>query len=174
MQKNAAMEMPKPTVRFAQVVKECGREPVTLWRDPKKVPEFQAALRGHRVMTVVQATVGTRKDFGLVGFHRLEHASRWVFPKALGKFEGNRIIGIKYDLLACSSPHDPVKAGARPAPNPMEKPLKESAPPRRVNLSRRRPNPSLRGTESSSDAPPRLKSSGRWRPSPRSKLRKQP
>lgn len=99
------MDIPRSTVRFTQVVKECGRpDPVTLWTDPKKDPGFQAAFRSDRVMTVIQETVGTQKDFGLVGFHQVEHASYWIFPESLEKFEGKRIIGIKYDLLAAPQP----------------------------------------------------------------------
>jgi hypothetical protein len=94
------MDIPKSTVRFAQVVQESGRpDPVTLWTDPQKDSGFQAAMRQNRVMTVIQETVGTHKDLAIVGFHPVEHASYLVFPKSLGKFEGKRVVGIKYDLL---------------------------------------------------------------------------
>ena len=124
------MEIPKSTVRFAQLVKECGRpEPVTLWVDPKKDSGFQAAVRGNRVMTVVQETVGTQKDFGLVGFHRAEHASYWIFPKSLDAFKGKRVIGIKYDLLKLPTPKGHVKSTAeptrKPPPKDAEKQIKE-------------------------------------------------
>ena len=110
------MEIPKSTVRFAQVVKECGRpEPITLWTDPKKDRNFQAAARDNRVMTVVQETVGTRKDFGVVGFYQAEHASYLAFPKSLDRFKGKRVIGIKYDLLNVPKSEDPVKPTAEPA-----------------------------------------------------------
>jgi hypothetical protein len=115
------METPKSTVRFTQLVKECGRpEPVTLWTDLRKDPEFQSALRANRIMTVIQQTVGTHQDFGLVGFHRVEHGAYWMFPKSLKSFEGKRIVGIKYDQLIVPKPKDLVKPVAAP-PKPMRK-----------------------------------------------------
>lgn len=127
-----SMEIPKSTVRFAQVAKECGRpEPLTLWSDPEKDPAFQAAVQRSRVMTVVQETVGTKKDFGVVGFHRVEHASYWIFPKSLREFEGKRVIGIKYDLLNVPKPKEPVTPTAERAKKAqakhVEKLIKEPA-----------------------------------------------
>jgi hypothetical protein len=139
------MEIPKSTVRFAQVVKECGRpEPVTLWTDPKKDPDFQAANRQQRIMTVIQETVGAKKDFGLVGFHRSEHASYWKFPKPLGDFGGKRVIGIKYDMLNVPKPKDPVSLTAEPAkkasPKDREKPITEQ---KATKEPARKPSPDL-------------------------------
>ncbi len=63
-----------------------------------------AAVRQNRVMTLNQETVGNRKDFGLVGFHPGKHASYLIFPKPLSAFNGQRIVGIKYDLLQSPQP----------------------------------------------------------------------
>ena len=90
----------KGTARFATVVAECGRpEVVTLWTRPEANQEFSRARRQNRVMTVNQETVGTRKDFGLAGFHLEKNVSFLVFPKPLDPFEGKRIVGIDYGLL---------------------------------------------------------------------------
>jgi hypothetical protein len=109
------MEIPKSTIRLAQVVKECGQpEPVTLWVRPRKEPGFQAAVQENRVMTVIQETKANRKDFGVVGFHRTDHAAYWVFPKPLNAFKGKRVIGINYDLLKMPNPKDAVKLTTEP------------------------------------------------------------
>src|ERR1041384_750518 len=127
------MQIPKSTVRLAQVVKMCGRPaPVTLWAGPKKDASFQAALRENRVLTLIQETVGTRKDFGVVGFHRDNTASYWVFPKALDAFEDKRVIGINYDLVKVEPPPDPVKVVKPPAKNPPRKPKAEPVKPELV------------------------------------------
>ena len=82
-------------------------------------------------MTVIQETVGSHKDFGVVGFQPVEHASYWVSPKSLGKFGGKRVIGIKYELLRVPKPEHPVKPATEPAKKTptkdVEKPIKEAA-----------------------------------------------
>ena len=88
------------TVRFSQVVEQCGNpEPYTLWQDPEKDHVFQTALRGYRVMTVHENTVGSSADFGEVGFAEGASGEILVFEKSLQAFGGKRIVGIKYDLL---------------------------------------------------------------------------
>ncbi len=90
----------KGIARFASVVAECGRpEVVTLWTKPEANQEFSRARRQNRIMTVKQETVGTRKDFGLAGFHPEKNVSFLVFPKPIDPFEGKRIVGIDYGLL---------------------------------------------------------------------------
>src|SRR4051794_6829647 len=111
---------PAKTIRFAKVVATSGQpEPYTLWSAPEKDRPFQAALKQHRVMTVHQANTGSKADYGEVGFDPEEHGSILLFPKSLKPFEGRKIIGVKYDLLAeAPEPKDPVKI----------KPPKESKP----------------------------------------------
>ena len=48
-------------------------------------------------MTILQSESGT--DFGLVGFEKRKGARYLVFPKSLKRFEDERIIGIKWDLV---------------------------------------------------------------------------
>jgi hypothetical protein len=92
-------------VRFAEVIQRAGRpELVTLWVDPAKDRDFQKAIREDRVMTIDQPTVGSRKDFGVVGFHPGKGVAYLRFPKSLSAFKDRRIIGIKYDLLNNAPP----------------------------------------------------------------------
>jgi hypothetical protein len=109
------------TARFSQVVAKSGKpEPYTLWTKPDADPTFKKAVKEHRVMTVHQPNVGTRKDYGTVGFQQHGKAaiegSLWVFPKSLKAVEGRRIVGISYDLLT-EPPQSgkSAKAKARPA-----------------------------------------------------------
>ena len=98
-----------PTARFAAVVQQAGApEQVIPWKDPARDPKFQKAIREHRVMTITLPTVGTQKDFGVIGFEREKNAAFLIFPKSLKQFAGKRIVGIKYDLLA------PAKAEGKP------------------------------------------------------------
>jgi hypothetical protein len=111
------------TVRFASVVDKAGHpEPYTLWTDPKEDPHFQAALKAIRVLTVHQENVGAKADYGEVGFKK--GGSLLLFPKSLKRFEGARIIGIKYDLLEPEKAPPRKEAARRP-------PKKRTAPPPR-------------------------------------------
>jgi hypothetical protein len=49
------------------------------------------------VMTIQQTNAGT--DFGVVGFVKRKGARYLVFPKSLKRFEGNRIVGIKWEKI---------------------------------------------------------------------------
>lgn len=111
------------TVRFAELVATAGApESYQLWMPPAKDPVFQRAVKAHRVLTVHQENVGTKKDFGVIGFHEEPHARFLVFPKSIREFEGRRVVGVKYGLLAPDSrPTLPRKAApsadeAKPAP----------------------------------------------------------
>ena len=96
------------TARFAQVVQECGRpEAVTLWQEPDQDRRFQKALREDRVMTVSHELVGTKKDFGMIGYLKKRNTSFLVFPKSLSRFHDKRIVGINFKLIAPSPPWDP-------------------------------------------------------------------
>lgn len=86
------------TARFADVVDRCGTPEVyTLWQKPAADRHFQSLLKNDRVMTV--RTGGETADFGEVGYHASKTATYLAFPKSLRRFEGKRIIGIKWDLL---------------------------------------------------------------------------
>jgi hypothetical protein len=88
------------TVRFSKVVEKCGQpEDYLLLMDPAKDRTFQAAVKGNRVMTVFQETVGAKADRGEIGFQSGPRRQFLVFPKSLKPFEGSAVVGIKYDLL---------------------------------------------------------------------------
>jgi hypothetical protein len=55
-------------------------------------------------MTIKQKTIGSAKDFGTVGFLREKNVSYLIFPNSLKKFEGRRIVGIKYALIETPAP----------------------------------------------------------------------
>jgi hypothetical protein len=91
------------TVRFTQVVQQSGQPQVhTLWLPPDQDPELQRAEKAHRVMTIEHGATGTKADVGTVGFERsaAKHAQFLIFPKSLKRFDGARVIGIKFDLVA--------------------------------------------------------------------------
>lgn len=85
------------TARFADVVKKSGEpESYTLWRDPKNDPQVKKVLASHHIMTIRN---NGGADFGEVGLHQGKGAMYLKFPKSLRRFEGNRIVGIKWDLV---------------------------------------------------------------------------
>ena len=86
------------TARFAQVVDQCGRPEVyTLWQKPAHDRHLQSQIKNNRVMTVKKSD--SESEFGLVGFKAHKGASYLVFPKSLKRFENERIIGIKWELV---------------------------------------------------------------------------
>ena len=89
------------TARFAKVVEKAGKPTAySLWQSSTKDANFQKALKAHRIMTVHHETVGTTKDYGTVGYTKDKQALLFLFPKSVKRFEGKRIIGIKYELVA--------------------------------------------------------------------------
>lgn len=93
------------TARFADVVMRAGRpEPYTAWMDPKKDVAFQRAVKAGRVMTVHQANVGTKKDYGTVGFEPRPQAMFLVFPRSLASFDGRRVVGVDYAKVPAPPP----------------------------------------------------------------------
>jgi hypothetical protein len=133
------MKAPRATVRFAQVVAAAGQpEPVTLWVEPRLDKRFQTALRQNRVATVNQETVGSKKDFAMVGFHRGKHSSYWIFPKPLDAFEGKRIIGIDYQQLKATSSLEPAELSPRKKLTKSRRSVRQS----KAVGSRRRKQPS--------------------------------
>ena len=103
------------TARFKEVVERCGRpELYTAWMNPKRDPRFQEAWRENRILSVKQR-VGGKKDFGEVGYVRESGVAYLVFPNSLEAFEGRKIVGIQYDLMAESEPLGrAVRRGQRP------------------------------------------------------------
>lgn len=115
------------TARFADVVATGGApEPHVLWGPAAQDAEFQRALKAHRVMTVHQNNVGAKKDYGFVGYHEEPHAEYLVFPRSVRTFEGRRIVGINYDLLAPEA--RPAKGRPRAAEPKEERPRRPHEP----------------------------------------------
>jgi len=89
------------TVRFAEVVKKCGKPDVyTLWQKPSEDRHLQSQIKSNRMMTIQKSESGS--DFGMVGFKESKGARYLVFPKALKHFENNRIVGINWELVKSS------------------------------------------------------------------------
>ncbi len=85
------------TARFAEVVEKCGGpQSYTLWRQPADDPQLKKLLTQHRIMTIRR---GAGADFGEVGFHKAKSTIYLQFPKSLKRFEGQRIVGIKWELV---------------------------------------------------------------------------
>jgi hypothetical protein len=131
------------TVRFTQVVERSGRPQVhTLWVPPEQDAEFKRARDSHRLMTIESGSISGKADAGLVGFdsaHR-DGGQFLIFPKSLKRFEGSRVIGIKFDLIE-QPPLAPVKHVKRAKP-PRVKPQRKvafSLPPREE--PKREPDP---------------------------------
>ena len=88
------------TARFAAVVEAAGKPDTHLLLvSPEKDKPLQTAIRAHRVMTLHQELGGSKKDHGTVGFEPGGARQFLIFPRSLSKFQGSRIVGVKYDLL---------------------------------------------------------------------------
>src|SRR3954468_10998979 len=116
------------SVRFSKVIEEAGQPQVALlWQDPRRDPSFQSALRQNRVMTVQLKHAGSASDFGVVGFKQSPHAEYLIFPKPLKAYEGDKIVGIKFDLIAASKPQGPALKKSPPVR--ASRPPKATRPP---------------------------------------------
>lgn len=114
------------TVRFSKVLEACGKPDIHLLLiDPAKDRTLQAAIKSDRVMTLYQQSGGT--DHGVVGFEQGRSRQFLVFPKPLKPFLGQRIVGIKYELLedTPAPKKEPAKKEAakpeKPAPTLVER-----------------------------------------------------
>lgn len=93
------------TARFAKIVEQAGKPRLhVLWGAPGSDPDFQRAIKSQRVMTIRQENVGSKKDYGLIGFSQEAPAQFLVFPRSLKSFEGRRVVGINYELFDPSPP----------------------------------------------------------------------
>jgi hypothetical protein len=108
------------TVRFSKVLEACGKPDIHLLLvDPAKDKTLQAAIKSDRVMTLYQQSGGT--DHGVVGFEQGRSRQFLVFPKPLKLFLGQRIVGIKYELLE-DAPASKKEAAKKEAAEPDEQP----------------------------------------------------
>ncbi len=132
------------TVRFSQVVAKCGHpESHLLLTDPKQDHALQSALKAKRVMTLMQASVGTKSDWGEPGFHPGTHRQYLIFPKSLAAYASKAVIGIKYELLnETEAPRPRPKAPPPPKKAPIRaKPPKAIKPPPPVEKEPTPPEP---------------------------------
>lgn len=157
------------TARFSDVVDRCGRpENHLLLTSPDKDRALQTAIKQQRVLTVHREHVGTRKDYGIVGFKPEAHAQYLVFPRSLKDFAGRRIVGVRYELLAEEPPAKPRPKARResprsPSPVTPARPAPAHPPPpsRRPAAPKPRPAaptpkaPRAKATSSKSAATPR-------------------
>jgi hypothetical protein len=131
------------TARFATVVEKYGDpEPHLVLTDPRKDRVLQAAIKAHRVMTVMQRAVGNTADRGVVGFEPGAGRQFLLFPKSLRSLSGKNIVGIKYELMKTKripkserapSPRKPPKAKPK-----VRKARSQSAAPTNVVAFRNR------------------------------------
>ena len=85
------------TARFAEVVEKCGEpQSYALWRKPDQDPQLKKLLAQNRIMTIRR---GTGADFGEPGFHKAKSTIYLQFPKSLKRFQDQRIVGIKWDMV---------------------------------------------------------------------------
>lgn len=109
------------TVRFSKVVEACGKPDIHLLLiDPARDKTLQAAIKSDRVMTLYQQSGGT--DHGVVGFEQGRSRQFLVFPKPLKPFLGQRIVGIKYELLGEAPPPEKETVSEETGKQPNEKP----------------------------------------------------
>jgi hypothetical protein len=105
----------KKTVRFDALVKQAGTPvQVTLWTEPEDDRDFMRAVKEKRVVTVIQHNVGTKKDYGLVGFFPQDRATYLLFPKRINHPDESKIVGIKYERLAALEPKGAVYKPPKP------------------------------------------------------------
>src|SRR4051794_41147617 len=110
------------TGRFSDVVRQCGRPgPYLVLMDPAKAKALKAAIKAQPVLTVSQATVGAKADYGEVGFEEGGTRQYLIFPKSLRHFAGRKIVGIKYDLLSLKELPASQRAAAPKPPPPKKK-----------------------------------------------------
>jgi len=81
-------------------------------------------------MTVHQENTGTASDFGEIGFKEDVQGSFLLFPKSLKRYEGRRVVGVKYDLL--KEPPPVAVARPKPAIKPKSQPMPEAKPERKA------------------------------------------
>ena len=124
------------TVRFAKVLEACGKPDIHLLLiDPAKDKTLQAAIKSDRVMTLYQQSTGT--DHGVVGFEQGRSRQFLLFPKPLKPFIGQRIVGIKYELLE-DSPAPKKETAKKETVNPSENEADESASTKKSTESARK------------------------------------
>jgi hypothetical protein len=125
------------TIRFDTLVQKSGSpETATLWLEPEKDREFMRAVKNNRVLTVHQENVGTKKDFGVIGFFKEKNAAFLVFPKKLSMAAGTKVNGIKYEKISTKPPRNPI---AKESIRPVSRKFKKSFQPSKLRAEKPQP-----------------------------------
>ena len=117
------------TATFSAVVQAAGT-PTThlLLVPPEKDKVLQAAIKGHRVMTLHQRPTGSKADYGTVGFESGGARQFLIFPKSLSEFQEMRIIAMRYELLEGSAGLEVVQGKADAVQEKEAKPRRPARP----------------------------------------------
>jgi hypothetical protein len=118
------------SVRFSILVERFGNPAVYLpLSSPDKDPNFMRAVEENRMVTLKQEPTSKRKEFGVVGYLKEKFVTYLLFPKTLNGLQGQRVIGINYDLLQDAglsmSPPPKPKHERAAKPGKPEKPKPE-------------------------------------------------
>lgn len=141
---------------MAQILEYAGKPRLHLaWVEPTRDPALKRALATHQVVTIHQRARGSKKDFGVVGLEPGRDAQYLIFPKSLRRFEGARIVAIRYPELGQILSLGPVPKAAKrkQAAAPRRK---SSAPSNLVRFEPPRPQPQ---TPRPTAAPPAARAS---------------
>lgn len=145
------------TVRFKQLVEACGRPEVkALWGPAKSDRELQRAIKEARVLTVHQENVGTKKDWGVIGFWPEHTAQYLIFPKSLKRFSDRRVIGIDYSMVEPDTSAERKAVVAKPA---RHQETRSAKPKKNEARSEPKPSPPPAPSPQRSPAPSRARSS---------------
>ena len=130
------------TARFSQIVETCGKPELhVLWGPPEADRDFQRAVKAGRVMTIHQENVGSKKDFGVIGFSQDEPAQFLIFPKSLKPFADRRVVGIKYESL---EPPPAPRSAAKNRPAARQEKRSRSIPERPPASAAAKPSVAVR------------------------------
>ncbi len=111
------------TVRFTKLVAAAGRpETALVFENPQENPALNRAAREQRVLTVLRENIGAKAARGQVGLVPGRNTTYLVFPRSLKAFEGQTVIGIKFDLLQEEQGLRPKHKPPKPVPPVREKP----------------------------------------------------
>jgi hypothetical protein len=116
------------TVRFSKVLEACGNPEIHLLLvEPEKDKPLANAIGSNRVMTLYQGGKGT--DYARVGFEEGKGHQYLIFPKSLGAFADQQIVGLKYDLLETGGTELEESPGS-PVPSQPDVLVQEKAAPK--------------------------------------------
>lgn len=113
------------TVRFSKVVERSGTPEIFLLLSARD-RRFQKALKARRIMTL-RRPGGAKPGHGQVGYDPEWRGQILLFPKSLKAFEGARIVGIHYDLVAGEEHRLPRARKSPPKKAKSSRPVRKRA-----------------------------------------------